>query len=68
MGGIIVSTLVVAKFLHFKKVFIVSIWGNVAALVLIEIGLLDKSNVIFYIGYLMQGFFLGAIQVLIYEL
>jgi hypothetical protein len=67
MAGILASTTIVAFTMTFRKIFIFCLWANVISLILIEIGLLDESNVVFYIGFLCQSFFTGTIQVLIYE-
>jgi len=61
MAGILASTTALAFIMTFRKIFLFTLWGNVIALILIEIGLLDKSNVVFYIGYLAQAFFTGTI-------
>lgn len=47
---------------------VIILWANVGCVMVIELGLLDPSNVIFYIGYLVEGFFIGALQIFIYEL
>lgn len=52
LAGILVSTTVLAFIMKFKQIFLFTLWANVISLIVIEIGLLDSSNVVFYIGYL----------------
>ena len=65
--GILFSTTLLAFIMTFRKLFIACLWANMICLILIEIGLLDPTNTVFYVGYLGQAFFIGTIQVLIYE-
>eukprot|EP00347_Sterkiella_histriomuscorum_P008074 403346473 len=67
LGGIVASTILLAKFLQFKKQIVFCIWANVLCIIICEIGLLDSSNVLYYIGYISEGFFIGTLQILIYE-
>lgn len=61
MIGILFSTTVLSFTMIFRWLFIGSLWANMISLILIEIGLLDPTNTVFYIGYLSQAFFIGTL-------
>jgi len=61
LAGLATSTILLAKFFRFKIQLIICIWVNVVAIVLCEAGLLDGTHVLFYIGYIIEAFFIGCL-------
>ncbi|CDW89020.1 UNKNOWN [Stylonychia lemnae] len=68
LSGLVVSTILLARYFRFKVQLTIVIWANVIAIILCEAGLLDGTHVLFYIGYILESFFIGCLQIIIYEL
>ena len=67
LAGLATWTILLAKFFRFKVQIVFVIWANVVSIILCEAGLLDSTHVLFYIGYILEAFFIGCLQIIIYE-
>ncbi|CDW89720.1 feline leukemia virus subgroup c receptor-related protein 2 [Stylonychia lemnae] len=68
MAGILITSILITYKPNYKMALAITIIGNMLFTFIGELGYLITNKTVFFIGYCAQGFFNGALKLIVYEL